>query len=224
LKKESSDVASPAKEEVCLMTLKMYMCAIQNLKMTWMTTGKFKVTKKEVSLIHQKYLRFHQNRKDQVMRQKSKFYSTLNEQREMYGKEPTFQPKINKRKTDSKGGNRVNEIIEKGKLYQQRKYDATRLKDLEQLGDPELTFKPKINQKKPPRTGTANASHADMPTWQKLHKQSEQYWRRKFDRELDAIEWSKEPDEFTFKPEILGDKRSGKQMPLVAETLAEKRK
>jgi hypothetical protein len=57
-----------------------------------------------------------------------------------------------------------------------------------------------------------------------LHKQSEQYWRRKFDRELDAIEWSKEPDEFTFKPEILGDRRAGKEMPLVAETLAERRK
>jgi hypothetical protein len=51
-----------------------------------------------------------------------------------------------------------------------------------------------------------------MPTWEKLHVQSEKYWRKKFDRELDAIEWSKEPDEFTFKPEILGDRRPGKVM------------
>lgn len=86
----------------------------------------------------------------------------------------------------------------------------TRIKDLEKLGDPELTFKPKINPKKPPRPGTTQASYSELPTWQKLHKQSEQYWRRKFDRELDAIEWSKEPDEFTFKPEILGNKRAGK--------------
>ena len=43
------------------------------------------------------------------------------------------------------------------------------------------------------------------------------YWRRKHDRELDAIEWSKEPDEFTFKPEILGDRRAGKTMPVFAE-------
>ena len=43
------------------------------------------------------------------------------------------------------------------------------------------------------------------------------YWRKKFDRELDAIEWSKEPDEFTFKPEILGDRRSGKQMPVFSD-------
>lgn len=100
------------------------------------------------------------------MRQKSKFYSTLSEQREMHGKQPTFTPKINgKRNSESKGGNRINEIIEKGKAYQQRKFDMSRLKDLEQLGDPELTFKPKINNRKPPRPGTANASHADMPTW-----------------------------------------------------------
>jgi hypothetical protein len=166
IKKESSDVASPAKEEVCLLTLKKYMCAIQNLKMTWMQQGRRKVTKKDVSIIYQKYLRLHQNRKDQVMRDKSKFYSTLSEQREMHGKQPTFTPKINgKRNSESKGGNRINEIIEKGKAYQQRKFDMSRLKDLEQLGDPELTFKPKINNRKPPRPGTANASHADMPTW-----------------------------------------------------------
>lgn len=34
---------------------------------------------------------------------------------------------------------------------------------------------------------------------------------------MDAIEWSKEPDEFTFKPEILGDRRAGKIMPLFGD-------
>lgn len=39
----------------------------------------------------------------------------------------------------------------------------------------------------------------------------------KFDRETDAIEWTKEPEQYTFHPEILGDKRSGKRMPLFFE-------
>ena len=43
-----------------------------------------------------------------------------------------------------------------------------------------------------------------------MHNQAEKYWRMKFDREQDAIEWTKAPDEYTFKPEILGDRRSGK--------------
>ncbi len=39
----------------------------------------------------------------------------------------------------------------------------------------------------------------------------------KFDRETDAIEWTKEPEQYTFHPEILGDRRSGKKMPLFFE-------
>lgn len=31
---------------------------------------------------------------------------------------------------------------------------------------------------------------------------------------MDAIEWAKEPTAFTFKPDILGDRRPGKVMPL----------
>ena len=38
----------------------------------------------------------------------------------------------------------------------------------------------------------------------------------KFDREKDAIEWTKNTNEFSFRPEILGDKRSGKFMATFA--------
>jgi hypothetical protein len=32
-----------------------------------------------------------------------------------------------------------------------------------------------------------------------------------------VIEWAKNPEEFTFKPQILGDHRAGKAMPLFSE-------
>lgn len=40
---------------------------------------------------------------------------------------------------------------------------------------------------------------------------AEKFQRLKFDREIDAIEWTKDPDAYTFKPVILGDKRAGQQ-------------
>jgi hypothetical protein len=39
----------------------------------------------------------------------------------------------------------------------------------------------------------------------------------KFDREADAIEYTQDPVEYTFHPEILGDKRSGKKMATFAD-------
>jgi len=39
----------------------------------------------------------------------------------------------------------------------------------------------------------------------------------KFDREKDAIEYTQDPDQYTFHPEILGDKRPGSKMPTFAE-------
>lgn len=40
---------------------------------------------------------------------------------------------------------------------------------------------------------------------------AEKQQRLRFDREADAIEWTKDPEAYTFKPVILGDnfKRSG---------------
>lgn len=38
---------------------------------------------------------------------------------------------------------------------------------------------------------------------------AEKFQRLKFDRAIDAIEWTKDPEAYTFKPVILGDKRSG---------------
>ena len=61
------------------------------------------------------------------------------------------------------------------------------------------------------------ATDAQRATCTKLYQQGENYWSKKFDRELDTIEWSKSPNEFTFKPEILGNKRAGKVMPLFSE-------
>jgi len=40
--------------------------------------------------------------------------------------------------------------------------------------------------------------------------QAEKYQRRKFDRDEDAVEYLKNPDEFTFTPKIMGDRRAGK--------------
>jgi len=39
---------------------------------------------------------------------------------------------------------------------------------------------------------------------------AEKFQRLKFDREIDAIEWTKDPEQYTFKPVILGDKKGGK--------------
>ena len=36
---------------------------------------------------------------------------------------------------------------------------------------------------------------------------AEKYQRLRFDRELDAIEFTKEPHEYTFHPKTLGDNR-----------------
>lgn len=73
---------------------------------------------------------------------------------------------------------------------------------------------PKKNQEEEPR----------QSVWKELHEQAEKYQRMKFDRETDAIEWTKAPEEFTFRPEILGDKRAGKKMPLFYEHKATLRK
>jgi len=95
-------------------------------------------------------------------------------------------------------------------------------RDKELSEDPELTFKPRINPTKPKKDFSV-ASSAEpkeeqrKSVWNELHNQAEKYWRMKFDRELDAIEWTKEPEEYTFKPEILGDKRAGKPMPVYSE-------
>jgi len=60
------------------------MCAIQNLKMSWMNQAKedprqCNISNKEINFIHHKYLRLQQNRKDHIMRQKNEFYSTIQE-------------------------------------------------------------------------------------------------------------------------------------------------
>lgn len=86
-------------------------------------------------------------------------------------------------------------------------------KDLET--DPEATFKPKINPTKPKKGVQKEEKNGDK--WKELHSQAEKYWRMKFDREVDAIEFTKDPDAYTFKPEILGDKRAGKQQLTYAQ-------
>jgi len=72
----------------------------------------------------------------------------------------------------------------------------------EASSDPDLTFKPKILNRK-----LKNVSEG--PKWEQLHAMAEKLQRLKFDREIDAIEWTKDPDAYTFKPVILGDKRAG---------------
>jgi len=117
-------------------------------------------------------------------------------------------------------GDRVSQILEKGKLYEQEK--ERKRKEREMAQDPELTFKPKINNtnkkaKKAVEDGDkAKPSPAQpaAPIWERLHSQAEDYWRMKFDRERDAIEWARQPDEYTFKPSIMGDRRAGKEEPL----------
>lgn len=74
---------------------------------------------------------------------------------------------------------------------------------MSQVTDPDLTFQPKVNDRKP-----KNASQG--PKWEQLHAMAEKFQRLKFDREIDAIEWTKDPEQYTFKPVILGDKKGGK--------------
>lgn len=40
----------------------------------------------------------------------------------------------------------------------------------------------------------------------------------KFDRPRDAIEYTQDPEAFTFTPSIMGDKRAGSKMASYAET------
>ena len=141
------------------------------------------------------------------MRTKNEFYTALKIDRELLEPEPTFTPSVNRLSETKQADARTREevILEKGRMYDQRKQEKMQLKQM--LTDPELTFKPKINDKMPPKMTPKN-------TFIKLHEQAEQYQSKRIDRQKDTIEWAKEPEEYTFKPVILGDRRAGKQMDL----------
>jgi len=62
-----------------LLNLKTLMCAIQNMHFDWMQAnrgqvGLLSISKKQLPAVSTKYLRFLQNRKDSVMKDKSQFY------------------------------------------------------------------------------------------------------------------------------------------------------
>ena len=63
------------------------------------------------------------------MRTKNEFYSTLKIQRNMVATAPTFTPMINRRPPSEQGiravsgPKRHNAILEKGREYQQKKYE-----------------------------------------------------------------------------------------------------
>ena len=120
----------------------------------------------------------------------------------MYEAPPSFTPKIKHVKphpsTIEKNKDVAIRLLEDGKAYKERKEIASKQK--EETTDPELTFKPKVNNRYP-----KNAPQ--VPKWEHLHKMAEKYQRLRFDRELDAIEFTKEPHEYTFNPKIIGDNR-----------------
>ena len=179
--------------------------------------GDVSFTPKDQQHVFEDNLRFAQNRKDFVMRTKAEYYSQMNEQKNLVGEKPTFKPAINQKKVDQgSNGKRYESILEKGKAYQDKLKESQVEKMKEQLEDPELTFKPKINQPKKQKA----PERKDI--FDTLYSQGEKYWNMKFDRMRDAIEYTQEPDQYTFKPEILGNKRSGKVMPTYTEMKANK--
>lgn len=55
------------------------------------------------------------------MRTKAEFYNNQKVAKNLVEKEPTFKPAINKSKNQTKSDkNRVDEILEKGKAYQEK--------------------------------------------------------------------------------------------------------
>ncbi len=67
-------------ETILLANLKIYMCAISNLHFKWISdpkeNGEISLQKAEISKIHARFVRLHQNRKDFVMRTKNEHYTT----------------------------------------------------------------------------------------------------------------------------------------------------
>ena len=127
----------------------------------------------------------------------------------MYEAPPSFTPKINKPLKPKSGvvvdkKDVTSRLLEDGKAYKEKKEIASKQK--EDTTDPELTFKPKVNNRQP-----KNAPQ--VPKWEHLHKMAEKYQRLRFDRELDAIEFTKEPHEYTFNPKIIGDNRPKMSKP-----------
>lgn len=145
------------------------------------------------------------------MRTKFEFYQTQAVKKEMHIQEPTFKPAINRPKTtknskiddDSVKQPRYQQIMEKGNQYKEKRALAAEISQFQKNQDKELTFHPTINPK------SARNRTTGKPIWQKLHEQAENYFNSKIDQEHDIMELTKDPDQFTFHPQIMGDKRSG---------------
>lgn len=220
LEKSSSDDEN-TEPTVSLQKLKVYMCVLQNLDMPWMQQVDESMTSQQIKSIFLSNLRMAQNRKDYVMVKRSEHKLSSNCQKNLHEPVHSFAPEINKSSKAAKasGGKRWEAIIEKGQEYKERKEELRLMKEEAKQQDPELTFKPKINAPKVKKgeSMTQESEQSKAHVWEKLHGQAEKYWRMKFDRQHDAIEYVNEPHEYTFHPEILGDKRAGKHMPTFAQ-------
>ena len=93
-----------------------------------------------------------------------------------------------------KGVKRINLILEKGKESERRKLEMTMLKQLEE--DPQVYEKPKIHYT--PQSAIIKRKNI----WEDLHQEAERFQMKKIDREKTEIEMSKQPSEYTFKPNI----------------------
>jgi hypothetical protein len=86
--------------------------------------------------------------------------------------------------------------MSKGAEYSERKASLYSLKLEKERTDPQLTFRPAL-----PFYECKNRP-TDKPIWERMFETQQKYWSGKFDRLADAVEWTKEPYEYTFKPDI----------------------
>ena len=178
------------------------------------------MTPKDVTAFHKRYYLLAKNRMDFVMRTKKENYSA--KKASLKEEEPQFRPKVDKKsekilkdKQLPKGASYADYLFAKGKEYQQRREDRLKDKQDAEQADENLTFTPQILRKE------SNKDEEPKPSkWEELYQHKEKYFKGKFDRERDAMEFTDAPEEFTFEPKILGDKRVGKPQATFAETKA----
>jgi hypothetical protein len=96
---------------VHLQHIKVYMCAIQNFHIDWIIDterdddnqgigrvgedGNLYLTSNEITFITKKYIRFYTQRSSKLNVDRIKKYNDNSAQKQKYGEEPTFTPKIN---------------------------------------------------------------------------------------------------------------------------------
>ena len=138
------------------------------------------------------------------MRQKSLNHTAKAKSKELLGERPEFRPETNLNKSSSASVERrrvnnkstLDRLLSKGAEYSERLAQSRNLKLQQERSDPQLTFHPSLSFYECKNRPT------DTPIWERMFQSQHKYFSGKFDRLPDAVEWTKEPYEYTFKPDI----------------------